>query len=633
MKKPLHLLFIDSATADTELLCQALQSKGYQFEYQQVDRAETLVAALEQRRWDLVFCSDGVAQLDSLSALALVKSKGAKLPFIIIAERASVDQAVEAMRAGVSDYLKKDDVDAVATAVERVLRGWHKDQTAAEALDQSEARLRALLEQLPAMVWTTDKELRFTSFLGEELKRLHLTQNELVGMTLAEYLRKNQLDDSSITAHRRALEGFSARYDLDLDGRDYAVHVQPLRAPSEEIIGTVGVALDNTERRQLERQVRGAQRMEAIGRLAGGIAHDFNNLLLVIANYSQFVLDEIPKDSTIYEDIKEIQEAVQRASALTKQLLAFSSRQIMQPEILDLNRLVGELKKMMERLISEDILFVAKLNSDIGSIKADRSQVEQVIMNLLVNATDAMPHGGELSLKTENVDVDAEMASKHMGMKPGSYVAFSVTDSGEGMDEATKSRVFEPFFTTKAKGKGTGLGLSTVYGVVKQSDGYISVDSSPGAGTTFKVYLPRVNLTPTSRRQLSPSKSSHEARDAIILLVEDDDIVRKAALRTLKRDGYTVLEACHGKEALSICKTGEKPIDLLLTDVVMPNMSGRELSRLIESLKPDTRTLFMSGYTDNMMSEDCELEEGVHFLPKPFTPDVLLRKVREVLDS
>ncbi len=382
----------------------------------------------------------------------------------------------------------------------------------------------------------------------------------------------------------------------------------------------------------LQEQLRQSQKMEAIGQLAGGIAHDFNNLLTVISGYSEFSLRELQGDSDLRENLEEIKKAAQRASDLTRQLLAFSRRQILEVKVLDLNIVLRDLDKMLRRVIGEDIELVTILAENLGRVKTDRGQIEQVIMNLSINAKDAIPTGGKLTIETANVKLDEEYAHSHIAVTPGRYVMLSVSDTGVGMTPEVRDRVFEPFFTTKEMGKGTGLGLSTVYGIVKQSGGNIWVYSEPGRGTTFKIYLPRMD-EPLDERVKRMVEKELPRGDETILLVEDDKEVRMLAMRILKTQGYRVLEASHGGDALQVLKEREGSIHLLLTDVVMPEMSGRELANRLIPFHPKMKVLYMSGYTDNAIVHHGVLDKGVNYIQKPFTVDGLARKVREVLDN
>ncbi len=393
-----------------------------------------------------------------------------------------------------------------------------------------------------------------------------------------------------------------------------------------------GIIVDITERKLLENQLQQSRRMEAVGRLAGGIAHDFNNLLTIIKGYTELALQRSGVSPELRADVQQVGNAAERASTLIRQLLAFSRRQVLQPKIIDLNAIVMGLDKLLGRLMGEHIEMVTRCAANVGSVKADPAQVEQVIMNLVVNARDAMPKGGRLTVETLNVELDSTYARDHVTVKPGEYVMLAVSDTGMGMSPETVAHIFEPFYTTKDSGRGTGLGLSTVYGIVKQSGGYIWVYSEPGKGTTFKVYLPRVAEKAESKQEKVEAPGAGRGSETI-LLVEDEEAVRELANMILVAKGYSVIAAKNAKEAETFCEKHRGEIRLLLTDIIMPGMSGRELAKRITARHPETRVLYMSGYTDNVLAEGGVLEAGVSFLQKPFTPAALAQKVRDVLDS
>ena len=395
---------------------------------------------------------------------------------------------------------------------------------------------------------------------------------------------------------------------------------------------TAALRAQIAERESLEKQLVQAQKMEAIGRLAGGVAHDFNNLLTIITGYSDLLLEQMKSGSQIRGQMEEIRRAADRAAALTRQLLAFGRRQVFAPRVLNLNKVVANMDKMLRRLIGEDIELVTKLEPALNRTKVDPSQVEQVIMNLAVNSRDAMPEGGKLTIETVNAELDANYVRRHAMAAPGRFVMLAVSDSGCGMDAETQSHIFEPFFTTKETGKGTGLGLATVYGIVKQIGGEIWVYSEPGRGTTFKIYFPQAE---GAERAAQPPKviSASQRGSETILVVEDEEGVRSLVRRVLESNGYTVLTAANAEEAVRVCEQREGTISLLLTDVVMPGMSGRKLAQHLGFSRAGMKVLYMSGYTDNAIVHHGVLDAGTAFLQKPFTPDAILRNVREVLDT
>ena len=413
---------------------------------------------------------------------------------------------------------------------------------------------------------------------------------------------------------------------------DRVLHMSasPLLEPERGLKGGVALLRDVTQERELERQLMQSQKMEAIGRLAGGVAHDFNNLLSVIQSYAELLMMDLSEDDVRREDVGQVLSASQRAAALTRQLLAFCRRQVVQPKLTQLNTVVSELEKMLERIIGEDIKLVTRLAPDLGVIKADQGQIEQIIVNFTVNARDAMPNGGQLSIETKNLELDVEAARSRPAVVPGEYVVLSVSDTGTGMSAATQKRIFEPFFTTKDVGKGTGLGLAMVYGIVQQSAGHISVTSELDRGTTFEVLFPRVEERPSERPGQS-DRVTPVTRRANILLVDDNEPVRRVAARILRDSGYTVLEVSNAHAARAMCRERGDDIDLLLLDVVMPETSGPDLALELEPLCPRARVLFMSGYSGSSPSSEEVFNIRGAYLEKPFTPAGLQEKVRQTL--
>jgi len=418
------------------------------------------------------------------------------------------------------------------------------------------------------------------------------------------------------------------------DGKVYneELNIAPVRNARGEITHFIATKQDVTERKRLENQFRQAQKMEAVGRLAGGVAHDFNNLLTIINGYSEMVLERLDSSDPTRGQLEEIRKAGERAGSLTRQLLAFSRQQMLAPRVLDLNTLVTDVEKMLRRLIGEDIDLAIVRDPGLGQVKADSGQIEQILLNLAVNARDAMPEGGKLVIETANVELDEAYADQHGLVPPGSYVLLAVNDTGIGMNAETQAHIFEPFFTTKEQGKGTGLGLATVYGIVKQSAGFIWVYSELGRGTTFKIYLPRID-EPGESVPASEARGHSVGGAETILLVEDEGALRALAARILQALGYRVLESDSPEDALRIGEQHQEPIHLLLTDVVMPRISGRKIAESLAFLRPALKVLYMSGYTDDAVFRNGVLEPGATFIQKPFTPAALARKVREVLDA
>lgn len=470
------------------------------------------------------------------------------------------------------------------------------------------------------------------------------TFEELTGYAASEVIGRNcrflqgpETDKATVAEIRAALaEGRSVTAELlnyRKDGRTFwnLLSITPVRDSEKRITHFVGVQRDITERKLIAEQMRQSQKMEAIGRLAGGIAHDFNNILTIILGNAELAIEDMDKDDPRRVLMNEVVHAGQRAASLTGQLLAFSRRQVLEPKIVDLNALVVEAERLLRRLIGEDILLTTSLAPGLRKVKVDPVQIEQILLNLTVNARDAMPEGGRLTIETANVDLDASQALTGHVARPGPYVMMAVTDTGQGMDDATKGRIFEPFFTTKERGRGTGMGLSTVYGIVQQSGGYIWVYSEKGRGTTFKIYLPQ-HGGDAAALPPRPSRTAIRGTETL-LLVEDETMVRALARRMLEQDGYTVLEARNGSEALRVAGAFPEHIHLLITDVIMPGMSGRQLAQELAKVRPSTRVLYVSGYTDNTISERGVLDANVAFLQKPFSHEALASKVRQVLDG
>jgi two-component system cell cycle sensor histidine kinase/response regulator CckA len=518
-----------------------------------------------------------------------------------------------------------------------VVRGIAHDvqrRWAEHALTLSVQRLEALLNNIPDLAWMKDEEGRYIAVNEPLVRFIGRSRAGIIGRTDRELLPPD-LASRFEESDRGALQsGGSLHRVEEISRRDEPLLVfdmtkTPIGGEGGRPTGTVGVARDITERRQLEEQLVQSQKMEAVGRLAGGVAHDFNNMLTTILGYSGIILDQLSPADSLREEIEEIQKAGERAAALTQQLLAFSRKQVIEPSPIDLNAVVSEASKMLRHLIGEDVELVTRLQTGLWTIRADRGQMDQVLINLAVNARDAMPEGGQLRIETRNVE--RRDPYRGSGGTPFSHVLLEVADSGTGMDAETRRRIFEPFFTTKERGKGTGLGLATVYGIVKQSGGDIWVESGPGQGTTFQVYLPRVeaSVEPVPKRAPSLPSSGSET----LLLVEDEESVRRLTTRVLESIGYEVLAAADAAEATRIWESSGGRIRLLITDIIMPGRSGPQLAKQLTEKSPGLKVLYISGYTDSAIVDRGALTAGTALLQKPFHPDALAREVRRLLDS
>jgi PAS domain S-box-containing protein len=497
----------------------------------------------------------------------------------------------------------------------------------AEALEEAEHRLRTVVANAPIVVFALDRKGRFTLSEGKGLEALGVSAGEVVGRSVHDLY--GDVPEPDVV--QRALAGEDINAVVRVGGLAFETRSAPLKDANGEVMGVIGVATDITERHRLEEQLRHAQRMEAIGRLAGGVAHDFNNMLAAMLGHCEMMIARLEPGHHLRRNAEEIRKAAERGAMLTRQLLAFSRKEVLAPAILDVNAVLGGMDSMLRRLIGEDIDLVTIPAAVPAVVKMDCGQLQQVIMNLVVNARDAMPQGGRLTIEVACVALDQHYTQQHTDATAGPHVMVSVSDSGCGMDAETQSHIFEPFFTTKTRGKGTGLGLATVYGIIKQCGGHLRVFSEPGIGTTFKVHLPRVVEPEPSGSPGAklPARGGAET----VLLVEDEESVRSMVRDLLLDHGYKVLESRHGVHALEVARAHPGPIHLLVTDVVMPQMGGGELAQKLSALRPSLRVLFISGYTDDAIVRHGVLERGTAFLQKPFSLEVFTRRVREVLDA
>jgi signal transduction histidine kinase len=688
MRVPLRVLIAEDSEDDARLLLRELQRAGYQPTHERVDNPVAMTSALDRHGWDLVIGDYSMPAFSGPAALALLRARDLDTPFIFVSGTIGEDVAVEAMKAGAQDFLTKGNLRRLIPAIERELgdaevrRQRRRAQTALlerarlaeltsdvgialaqagglrEALQLSVEALVRHLDVAFARIWTLDDatstlELQASAGMYTHIDGPHgrvPLGTYKVGLIAQEgrpHLTNQVVGDPQVHdqewAQREGMVAF-AGYPLVLQERVLGVMAMFARHPLSEFVPkalasiasavAVGIERKRAEEalRRSEERLRQAQKLEAVGRLAGGIAHDFNNLLTVITSYSDLLLEDIARDDPKRDDIAQIRKAAEGAAALTRQLLAFSRQQVLEPKVLDVNATVVSTEKLLKRLIGEDVQLTTSLAPDLGRVKVDPGQVEQIVMNLAVNARDAMPRGGRMTIETANVDMDEVYVRGHAPARPGRYIMLALSDTGIGMDEQTKARIFEPFFTTKELGKGTGLGLATVYGIVKQSGGFIWVYSELGTGTSFKVYLPRVDEPVEPVAAPTPTADARRGTETV-LVVEDAASVRMVLRQVLERYGYAVLEAPNGDTALRLAAKHHGPIHLLLTDVVMPGLSGRQLAEQLARLRPDMKVLYASGYAGNAIVHHGILEAGIAYLQKPFTPETLARRVRQILDS
>jgi len=663
-KSPLRVLHVEDSDEDAVLVLRELRKGGFEPTCERVDTQAAFRDAIRARDWDVIISDFALPHYDGLTALADAQREGKDIPFILVSGTIGEEVAVEAMRAGAHDYVLKDRLSRLAPAVFHVVRerrGRDARRVAEDALRESEMRFRRLAESGIIGITISD--------VNGNILDANDTYLDMVGYS-REDVARGAIRWEDLTPPEYAHLAARSAEQLEASGAATPWETESFRRDGSRVPCLVGAAMLDRSRciaftadltqlrrseasegrlaleakrhqsgrvlaeealRQSEEQLRQAHKMEAVGRLAGGVAHDFNNVLSVILSYGEMLLADMKPGDPTRADIEEIRKAGLRAADLTRQLLMFSRQQVLAPRVLDLNEVLASMDKMLQRILGADVDLVSLPTQPIGRVRADPSSIEQVVMNLAVNARDAMPTGGKLTMETANVVLDEMYADGHLGVKPGPHVMLAVTDTGTGIDKATLARIFEPFFTTKALGKGTGLGLSTVFGIVQQSGGSVWVYSEPGLGTTFKVYLPSVDAAVDAIRPVDRPATLRGSET--ILLVEDDDQVRIVARGILRRSGYRVIDARHAGEALLHSEEHTGTIHLLLTDVVMPQMGGPALAKRLASARPGMKVLCMSGYTDDSIVRHGVLDAHVAYLQKPFTPDALAARVREVLDG
>jgi PAS domain S-box-containing protein len=642
MKSLLQILHLEDDPHDAALVQATLEAGGIHCAMKRVQNRDDFVAALEGGGIDLILSDFALPGFDGLAAVEIAHAKWPAIPSIFVSGTLGEERAIEALKGGATDYILKDRLARLNPAVLRAMKEVEdraESQRTAEALHQVEQRLQIIFRESVlgiALVGDNGRPVLTNAALQ---KMLGYTGEELSAMTFQEFTHaEDRAKDTEL--YQELLQGLRQSYQMEkryirkdgqvVWGRLSVSVARGLAGPAEFAIAMVE---DITMRRNLEAQVIEAQKMEVIGHLAGGVAHDFNNMLGVIMGYSDLIALEAPRESPLLKHNEVIRHASERAAGLTRQLLVFSRKQTVQPVILDLNAEIKEMEKMLRRLIDENIELSIVTEKKASLIKADSGYVGQVLMNLVVNARDALPNGGKLNISTSNVTLDQNDTRTNPAAIAGDYVMLSVADTGTGMTDEVKKRLFEAFFTTKPKGKGTGLGLATCHTIVQQSGGHISVESAVGKGTTFKVYFPRVDQQLDGAPRLAQSQPLPRGTETL-LVVEDEPSVRHLAHDVLESQGYQVLRAANGQHALHVAREHKgRPISLVITDVIMPVMGGKAMAEWLKATYPDIKILFTSGYTDDAIARHGVLDPAVEFLPKPYTPLTLVRKVREMLDA
>jgi PAS domain S-box-containing protein len=626
----LRILIIEDNPDDGALLEHELRRAGVGAVCMPVPDERSFLAAISPAP-DLILAGCRTPGFGALAALRLLRQRGHDVPVIVVISTLGDEDAVECLSEGASDYLRKDSLGRLGLAVRNAV-----EQARLRRQERGEHRLlQAVVDGAAAAIYVKDIEGRFLLVNRRFEALLGMHSGEIVGRHAAELYPQEVLEqlrphELAALASRSAVE-HEVRLGEGAGMRTYLSVCFPLADLDGAFHAVCGIATDISDAKRLEAQLRQAQKMEAVGQLAGSVAHDFNNLLTVILGYSQLLAGRLVDQPGLFHILDEVRKAGERAAALTRQLLAFSRNQVLLPQLVDLNAVVAEVETMLRRLIGENVELVITLRAQSGRAMVDPGQVEQVILNLALNARDAMSNGGALILETDDVELDAVYLQRHPYARAGPHVVIAVSDTGQGMDAETRSHIFEPFFTTKEKGKGTGLGLSTVYGIVRQSGGHIEVYSEPGQGSTFRVYFPRV--VAVAARPAIPALvvAAPRAGSETILLLEDEESVRALVSHLLTSAGYTVLESGSSTDTVAVAERHPGPIHLVLSDVIMPGMSGPEVAARIVATRPETRVLFTSGYTANLV--DRKSLRVAHFLEKPFTAAQVLTTVREVLDA
>ncbi len=640
MSDILHVLLLEDRETDAELTLNAVRRAGFEPTWTRVETEKAFIARLDDRI-DVILADYSMPQFSALIALEILNQRGLNIPFIIVSGTIGEETAVEAIKKGASDYLLKDRLGRLGNAIhlaidQKKLKEERNQMT--DALVRAEAKYRSIFENSVEGIYQSTPDGRYVT-ANPALARMfgYDSPGELIA-DVTHIGRQLYVDPEERATFRGLLEQNNVvmNFEAKVRRRDGQViwvseQARTVRDEHGTILFFEGFVQNITDRQEAEEKLMRAQKMEAIGHFAGGVAHDFNNIITVISGVSELIRDELPDHSAVRDYIQEIQRATQQAALLTRQLLALGRKQIMENKVFDLNELIANIEKMLVRVIGEDVELKTHTFGKQNLVKADPGQIEQVILNLVVNARDAMPGGGKLTIETSTVTVDQSCADAHSHAQAGLYERISVSDTGSGMTREVLAHIFEPFFTTKEVGKGTGLGLATSFGIIKQSNGFISVQSDRGVGSTFLVHLPSAPdkiaaLKFTCRENHTPRGSE------TILLVEDDASVRKLSARILEKLGYKVITAADGTDALRTLASHSSEIDMIFTDVIMPKTGGQALHDQVLTKWPHMKFLFCSGYTDQAIGNHGVLDPAMPYLQKPFSPQQLATKVREVMD-
>lgn len=639
MPELLNILVIEDCNADFLMVERHLKQNGLAVRCRRVDSLRGLHEAIDCECWDLVMSDFNVPQLNFLESQNLLRASLPDLPIIMVTGTVGEEKAVELLKLGVRDFVLKENLARLVPAVQRALaekRELKQRLLVEERLRESEAKTRSILDNIGIGV----------ALISPDMEVLELNQRLRDWFPVFDPAQRSSFfrafNEPSCEAGcdccptRKTLQDglvHEATTQAPQEGgtRNYRIVSSPVLNASGEVTAAIEMVEDITEKLSLEAQYRQSQKMEAVGHLAGGVAHDFNNMLSVILGHAELALLRLSPDNPSYQNLQEIRKAGERSADLTRQLLAFARKQDSVPVIINLNAVITDQLKMLERLIGEDIRIELHSLAELWNTRVDPSQVDQILVNLAVNARDAISGVGSVIIETANITLDDDSVRRYAGVAPGDYICLAFSDTGAGMSEQMLERIFEPFFTTKEEGKGSGLGLSTVYGIVKQNGGLINVYSEPGMGTTFKIYLPRFAGKVTALVEL-PQAAAMTGTETV-LLVEDDEQILDLVRTMLAANGYKVLAVSSPQEACTVCGEHQGNIELLITDVIMPLMNGKELQGMIAGMKPAIRTLFMSGYTADIIAKRGLIDEGVNFLSKPFSIQTLTQKVRQALDG